>query len=62
VAILVQQGGARLRAAAFGSCTDAGPLDNGIGVENEEQEARIWVCRQPKADWAALWPLFQHYS
>jgi 4-amino-4-deoxy-L-arabinose transferase-like glycosyltransferase len=62
VAILVQQDGARLRSAAFGSCTEVGPLDNGIGVENEEQEARIWVCRQPKGDWATLWPLFQHYS
>jgi hypothetical protein len=62
VAILVQQGGARLRAAAFETCADAGLLDNGIGVENEEQEARLWVCRGPRAAWAALWPLFQHYD
>ena len=46
----------------FASCTDAGSLDSGTGVDNEEQGRVIWVCRDPVAPWPTLWPQFYHYS
>ena len=46
----------------FGSCTTAGRLDNGVGVDNEEQGRPIIVCRDPRQPWHDLWPRFQHYD
>jgi hypothetical protein len=44
----------------FASCTVAARLDNGVGVDNEEQGQPVAVCRGPVAAWPALWPQFQH--
>jgi hypothetical protein len=49
-------------ATVFGRCRIAGTLDNGSGVDNEEQGTPIRVCTQPKDDWARLWPRFQHFD
>jgi hypothetical protein len=46
----------------FGSCATAGRLDNGVGVDNEEQGNAITVCRDPREPWHQLWPRFQHYD
>jgi Dolichyl-phosphate-mannose-protein mannosyltransferase len=46
----------------FTSCNQVGRLDNEIGIDNEEQSATLWVCREPRASWAVLWPKFQHYD
>ncbi len=46
----------------FASCVQEGKLDNEVGVDNEEQTATIWVCRDPRESWAVLWPEFQHYD
>jgi 4-amino-4-deoxy-L-arabinose transferase-like glycosyltransferase len=48
--------------AQFANCTAAGVLDNGVGVENEEQGRIIAVCRDPVGGWAAVWPHFQHFD
>jgi hypothetical protein len=48
--------------ARFASCTAAGVLDNGVGVDNEEQGRIIAVCRDPMGGWAAAWPRFQHFD
>jgi hypothetical protein len=48
--------------ARFASCTAAGVLDNGVGVDNEEQGRIIAVCRDPTGGWAAAWPRFQHFD
>ncbi len=42
--------------ARFDRCTAAGVLDNGVGVDNEEQGRIIAVCRDPVGGWAAAWP------
>jgi hypothetical protein len=52
---------ARLR-SAFSSCEANGALDNGVDVDNEEQQRVIWVCRDPVQPWSALWERFQHYD
>ncbi|MGH8860218.1 MAG: glycosyltransferase family 39 protein, partial [Jatrophihabitantaceae bacterium] len=44
----------------FGSCTVAARLDNGVGVDNEEQGEPVGVCRDQKAPWVALWPKLHH--
>jgi 4-amino-4-deoxy-L-arabinose transferase-like glycosyltransferase len=49
-------------AGAFATCERVGTLDNGVGVDNEEQGRPILVCRGRTAPWAALWPGFQHYD
>ncbi|MBB5872273.1 4-amino-4-deoxy-L-arabinose transferase-like glycosyltransferase [Allocatelliglobosispora scoriae] len=46
----------------FASCEIAARLDNGVGVDNEEQTLPITVCRDPREPWSALWPFFQHYD
>jgi hypothetical protein len=46
----------------FNSCTREARLDNGLGVDNEEQVADVWVCRGPSPSWSQLWPRFQHFS
>ena len=46
----------------FGSCALGARLDNGVDVENEEQEARVWVCRDRTVPWATAWPRFKHLS
>ncbi|OLB80306.1 MAG: hypothetical protein AUI14_07190 [Actinobacteria bacterium 13_2_20CM_2_71_6] len=46
----------------FGSCATVGTLDNGVGVDNEEQGRPIVVCRSPRRPWHEMWPGFQHYD
>lgn len=61
VVVLVTQGDPG-RAKAFGSCELKANLDNGYGVENEEQTARVFVCRDLAGTWSELWPSFQHFD
>lgn len=44
----------------FASCEQVGELDNGLGIDNEEQDRNLAVCREPVAPWAQLWPEFRH--
>ncbi|MFG3341384.1 glycosyltransferase family 39 protein [Glycomyces sp. NPDC048151] len=46
----------------FASCEAAAELDNGMGVDNEEQGATVAVCEGPVQPWGRLWGEFQHYS
>jgi len=40
----------------FGSVEQAARIDNGVGLDNEEQGTPVWVCRDRLAPWAQLWP------
>lgn len=42
--------------------TLAGRVDNGVGLDNEEQGAAIWICRGPRAPWPELWPRLAHLN
>jgi 4-amino-4-deoxy-L-arabinose transferase-like glycosyltransferase len=46
--------------AGFASCDKRATMDNGVGVDNEEQGSTVWVCRDPVGGWAALWPSLRH--
>jgi 4-amino-4-deoxy-L-arabinose transferase-like glycosyltransferase len=46
----------------FRSVTLAARLDNGQGIDNEEQGQPVWVCRGLDGTWAASWRDWRHYS
>ena len=46
----------------FASCDAKAIMDNGIGVDNEEQDSVVAVCRDPAGGWPAVWPRLQHYD
>jgi 4-amino-4-deoxy-L-arabinose transferase-like glycosyltransferase len=46
----------------FADCAELARLDNGVGVDNEEQGNPVFVCRQPREPWHDLWPQVQHYD
>jgi 4-amino-4-deoxy-L-arabinose transferase-like glycosyltransferase len=62
VAIVVTEAEpARVR-ALFGPCEAGTKLHNREGVDNEEVNASVYVCRQLPATWQDLWPQLQHYD
>jgi hypothetical protein len=44
----------------FASVEPAAVIDNGVGLDNQEQGRTVWVCRDPVASWTALWPRIRH--
>ncbi|MGH1561325.1 glycosyltransferase family 39 protein [Mumia sp. DW29H23] len=44
----------------FDSCEVVGRLDNGVGVDNEEEGLPIGVCRGPSRPWPELWDELRH--
>ena len=40
----------------------ADSIDNGYGIDNDEQGAPVWVCRDLRAPWARLWPGLRHLA
>jgi 4-amino-4-deoxy-L-arabinose transferase-like glycosyltransferase len=53
------EGAAYLR-RFWADVTVAGRIDNGIGLDNEEQGKPVWVCRGQRAPWPVLWPRLKH--
>jgi hypothetical protein len=45
--------------ATFGEVTRAATLDNGLGVDNEEQGTPVWVGRDLRGTWPEVWPTFR---
>jgi hypothetical protein len=50
-------GGHRL----FGDCRTLARIDDGIGLDNDEQGTPVSLCRL-SAPWSALWPHLRHYN
>jgi hypothetical protein len=44
----------------FATCRVVDRLDNGVGVENEEQGVPVALCADPVRPWGGLWPEFRH--
>jgi len=40
----------------FGSVEQVTEIENGVGLDNDEQGTPVWVCRDRTATWAQLWP------
>ena len=41
---------------SFGGCRTVAHIDNGFGIQNQEQGQAISVCSGLKAPWAVIWP------
>jgi hypothetical protein len=44
----------------FAACKEAVRIDNGVGLDNDEQGTPVWVCRDRITPWAQLWPQLRH--
>jgi 4-amino-4-deoxy-L-arabinose transferase-like glycosyltransferase len=44
----------------FLDCRLAARIDNGLGIENDEQGAGVYVCGAPRRTWSAEWPSLEH--
>jgi hypothetical protein len=58
--VLVGYADDRERGRLFGACQRAATLDNGLGLDTQEQGVPVWVCGQPARPWAELWPEIRH--
>ncbi|MEP6650709.1 MAG: hypothetical protein ABJA74_12495, partial [Lapillicoccus sp.] len=61
VAVVVGQGASTV-AARNATCVVAARLDNAVGVDNEEQDEPVSVCRDARRPWSQVWDQFQHYD
>jgi Dolichyl-phosphate-mannose-protein mannosyltransferase len=52
----------RLWIPVFDQCESRAVMDNGVGVDNEEQGSAVLVCRKPVGGWAGAWPKLLHYD
>jgi hypothetical protein len=46
----------------FAHVRQVATFDNGLGVSDDEQGARIFVVSGPKQTWEQAWPAFRDYS
>jgi hypothetical protein len=44
----------------FLACRRAATIDNGVGLDNEEQGGAVFVCARPRRPWAEAWPELTH--
>jgi len=46
----------------FEHCSVAARIDNGLGIDNEEQGARVSVCRDLRRSWPEVWESLRAYQ
>jgi hypothetical protein len=46
----------------FTDCRDVAHIDNGLGVDNAEQDEAITVCHGIRAPWSTIWPALRTIS
>jgi hypothetical protein len=46
----------------FKDCVESARIDNGVDLDNEEQDGQVWTCSGPIRPWAELWPQLRHLS
>ena len=54
VVVVVGYDESRLR-EWFAAVDRASIVDNGVGLDNDEQGTPVWVCRQRRAPWTEIW-------
>ncbi|MFP3990154.1 glycosyltransferase family 39 protein [Streptomyces sp. E11-3] len=59
--LLVRQSDAPGIDRHFTGCRQVGRVDNGHGLENEEQHAAVLLCSGTSAPWSALWPELRRF-
>ncbi|WP_245567326.1 glycosyltransferase family 39 protein [Nocardia vinacea] len=46
----------------FAEVEPAGHIDNGLGIDNDEQGQPLFICRNPRAPMSEMWPAAKHLS
>ena len=59
-AILIGIGVGGPLASYFHECSMAAQINNGYGVDNQEQYQTVWVCTGLRVPWSQIWPNFRH--
>jgi hypothetical protein len=44
----------------FGAVELAARVDNGLGLDNDEQGEPVWLVRERRVPWSQLWPQMHH--
>lgn len=57
---VIAVGLSRSAMASLRGCSVAARIDDGVGVDNEEQGKRVYVCAGPRRPWNAEWPALRH--
>ena len=60
-ALLIGFDDAAETAPEFANCRTLARVNNGVHLENQEQDLPVLLCR-PTANWASLWPRLRHYD
>ncbi|HET8599976.1 MAG TPA: glycosyltransferase family 39 protein [Segeticoccus sp.] len=60
-ALVLGYGGPRDLAPHFTHCRRLAVVDNGVGLDNQEQGLPVLLCR-PASSWAVLWPQLRHLN
>ena len=60
-ALLVGYDGPRDAAPYFRRCAKLATINNGVGLDNDEQGGPLLLCR-PAATWATIWPHLVHLN
>lgn len=59
--LLVRQDGDAGFERPFTGCRQVARVDNGLGVDNEEQHAAVVLCSGTTETWSELWPRLRHF-
>ncbi|MEV5839913.1 glycosyltransferase family 39 protein [Nocardia sp. NPDC052112] len=46
----------------FAEVEPAGRIDNGLGIDNDEQGRPLFICRKPRVPLSEMWPAAKHLS
>jgi hypothetical protein len=60
-ALVIGYDGPSDAAPSFDGCTTLARIDNGVGLDNDEQGLPVMLCH-PSAAWSTLWPHLRHYN
>lgn len=60
-ALVIGYDGPSDAAPNFIGCTTLARIDDGVGLDNDEQGLPVMLCH-PAAAWATLWPQLRHYD
>ena len=60
-ALLIGYEDAGEAAPEFAQCRTLATVDDGVGLDNQEQGLPVMLCR-PTASWPVLWPHLRHYN
>jgi hypothetical protein len=59
--LLVGYNNAAAAGPYFTQCRTLAVVNNGVGLNNNEQGLPVMLCR-PNGAWRALWPRLRHYD